>query len=250
MNIISDDDMKQNFSAETEQLNFHYNRIKTELIRPSYSILQVWNNPSEEFPTLSILARAMCVLPVSTVDLERTFSRLKEVDSPKRNRLTVENIEARLLCLQYFGKDIIAAEPEIIFQLLDDDSDEDEEASGNDKKNGGEKAKDSESGKEKGAEKEGEQVGEKRRNGGKESESERKKERLEEEESKNKDEEKENKHRKLYQVLEGSDRSFEPKHNNGHKTTPKEAIDRVLKMAKLGEKFNISDQSKIKMSLK
>ena len=125
-NVIENEKMRENFSTQVEQFNFHYRKIKANYIKPSYSILQVWHSLSEEFPTLSILARALCVLPTSTVNLERTFSKLKEVKSPKRNRLTVENLEACLLTQQYFGTNVIVIKPKLILEMIESETEEDE----------------------------------------------------------------------------------------------------------------------------
>jgi len=48
------------------------------------------------------LAKALLVLPSSTVPVERVFSQLKDYKNPKRSRLTTENLEASLLVYQEY----------------------------------------------------------------------------------------------------------------------------------------------------
>ncbi len=68
------------------------------------SPLETWKNLEDEYPTLCTLARALMVLPCSTVAVERAFSSLKNIKIPKRNRLTVQNLEACLLTYQNLDK--------------------------------------------------------------------------------------------------------------------------------------------------
>jgi hAT family C-terminal dimerisation region len=46
------------------------------------------------------LAKALAVLPHSSIDVERAFSALKDIKNIKRSRLTIEHQEACLLSCQ------------------------------------------------------------------------------------------------------------------------------------------------------
>ncbi len=49
------------------------------------------------------IAKAVMVLPQSSVSVERIFSQLKNFKSEKRNRLNAENLQASLLLFQKYG---------------------------------------------------------------------------------------------------------------------------------------------------
>lgn len=65
--------------------------------------LTMWYHFGNTYPLISRLAIALLTVAHSSVPVERVFSWLKDVKSQKRNRLTVENLEACLLTSQKYG---------------------------------------------------------------------------------------------------------------------------------------------------
>ena len=62
--------------------------------------VKLWVSLEGDFPLMAKLAKSLLTLPHSSVPVERTFSQLKNVKTMKRNRLTVENLEACCLVQQ------------------------------------------------------------------------------------------------------------------------------------------------------
>lgn len=106
-NIISTDKMKKTFGNELDSLEFQFDDISSVVKMKKVSILETWNTLGDEYPTLSMLARAILVLPHSSVSVERVFSTLKNIKNSKRNRMTVQNLEACILSYQQRGKSSI-----------------------------------------------------------------------------------------------------------------------------------------------
>lgn len=73
--------------------NFNPERIKNHGI----NILMYWKIKSNEYPTLSKLARTIYAVPATQVSVERSFSALKFILSDERNRLSSHNLENILL---------------------------------------------------------------------------------------------------------------------------------------------------------
>jgi hypothetical protein len=69
------------------------------------SFLKIWEEELESYPLCYRLARAVQTLPYSTASVERGFSTLGSIKTNKRNRLSVENLEACLMAKQEFGED-------------------------------------------------------------------------------------------------------------------------------------------------
>ena len=53
-----------------------------------------WNGSRKEYPTLSQYALDTLAIPATTTECERTFSSVKKLVTPERNRLADEIIEA------------------------------------------------------------------------------------------------------------------------------------------------------------
>jgi len=64
------------------------------------SFLHQWKLSASRFPITFKLARAIQVLPYSSVSIERKFSELTDIKTLKRNRLSVENLQACLFVKQ------------------------------------------------------------------------------------------------------------------------------------------------------
>jgi len=103
-NIISHNQMKD-FNNELERFAIRFKKRYSNIVGSSLEFLQEWKNLSNDFPLLAELARAIAVLPHTTVPIERIFSQLKDFKTNKRNRLTAKNIEASLLVYQAYGED-------------------------------------------------------------------------------------------------------------------------------------------------
>ena len=90
------------FALEVGRMGYTYNKIK-EKLRNSItktSSLTIWKSQSELYPNVYTLVRALLVLLYTSVQVERVFSTMKNIVNIKRNRLTVENVEACLLGYQ------------------------------------------------------------------------------------------------------------------------------------------------------
>ena len=70
--------------------------------QPRASILDIWSGIGEYYPLCYKLASALFVLPHSSVEVERVFSKVRDVKTFKRNRLSVESLEVCLLGYQAF----------------------------------------------------------------------------------------------------------------------------------------------------
>ncbi len=68
--------------------------------KESCSFLQRWKSFGNKYPVTFKLARAVQVLSYSSVPIERKFSQLTDIKTLKRNRLSVENLQACLFVKQ------------------------------------------------------------------------------------------------------------------------------------------------------
>lgn len=98
-NIISVEERTE-FNAQLKRFKINYPDIKNNL--GSKPLLEVWLEQSTKFPLLYRFVRALMVLPYSSCSIERTFSKLTDIKTLKRNRLSVECLEACLLVKQEF----------------------------------------------------------------------------------------------------------------------------------------------------
>ncbi|MGH7239611.1 MAG: hAT family dimerization domain-containing protein [Candidatus Saccharimonadales bacterium] len=66
---------------------------------PTTDVLTWWKNHEADFPILAILARRYLAIPASSASSERVFSRLKNIVTPKRERMS-----SKTLCQLLFVK--------------------------------------------------------------------------------------------------------------------------------------------------
>jgi len=101
-NILRTKKQKDDFATEVRRMEYTYTKIKDRLRASTTKIspLTVWKNESLTYPNMYLLVKALFVLPYSSVPVERVFSNMKDIKNTKRNRLTLDNIEACLLGYQ------------------------------------------------------------------------------------------------------------------------------------------------------
>ena len=88
------------FENELNRLEAAFMRIREDHLSSKINIDQTWKLLSMEYPLVSKLALALLVLPYSTVSVERLFAEISDFKTPKRNRMTIENLEACLIVYQ------------------------------------------------------------------------------------------------------------------------------------------------------
>lgn len=99
-NIISTEEENRLFEGELKRISTHYPRHRKEHNDSGRSILQTWNVLSAQYPLMSRLAKSIQVLPHTSSPVERVFAQIEDIMTPKRNRLTTENLEACLIIHQ------------------------------------------------------------------------------------------------------------------------------------------------------
>ena len=105
-NILNTDKLKESFVNELDNFQFNFKKYKQIPILSS-SPIQMWKSFKKPYPTMYLLAMVLIVLPHSSVCLERMFSQLRDIKTLKRNRLTIENLEACILNFEHFKSDKI-----------------------------------------------------------------------------------------------------------------------------------------------
>ena len=98
-NIIKPEEARH-FQNELERMDIGFNRLSHNHLDSSRSILESWKILSKDYPFISRLANAVLTLPYSSVSVERIFSKMQDFKTPKRNRLSIENLEIYLLINQ------------------------------------------------------------------------------------------------------------------------------------------------------
>ena len=86
------------FNDEVSQLWFHLEPLRTRIADSSCT--EAWKAKASTFPLCYKLARALQTLPYSTASIERTFSRTTDIQTLKRNRIGISNLEACLFVKQ------------------------------------------------------------------------------------------------------------------------------------------------------
>ena len=103
-NILKQKKMKDDYVSEVKKLEYSYKKIQNKMTNGLQKIspIKIWQNLASSYPTIYLVARALLVLPYTSIPVERVFSALKDIKNQKRNRLSTENVEALLLGYQYF----------------------------------------------------------------------------------------------------------------------------------------------------
>lgn len=114
-NIISKEQIND-FNNELERFTIRFQKRYSNIVSSNLKFLQEWKNLSNDFPLLAKLAKAIAVLPHTTVPIERIFSQLKDFKTNKRNRLTAKNIEASLLVYQAYGENTASIATKAMFE--------------------------------------------------------------------------------------------------------------------------------------
>jgi len=84
------------FQHQMELFEEEYGALKEEFSKTSNK-LTFWNSLGAEYSLIKKLTITLFTLNYSTVGIERTFSMLTDIKTMKRNRLTVDSVEAILL---------------------------------------------------------------------------------------------------------------------------------------------------------
>ena len=101
-NILKTKKQRDDFATEVRKMEYTYTRLR-EKIRTSISKVSpviLWKSEAKNYPNMYLLVEALLVLPYSSVPVERVFSSMKDIKTPKRNRLGLDNLEACLLGYQ------------------------------------------------------------------------------------------------------------------------------------------------------
>ena len=93
----------QGIQDELEIAEYNFEDLQHSFRAIGENQIKFWKNKSTEYPIMSKIALAVFTLPYSSVSIERTFSMLKDIRDPRRNRLSCEGTEACLLGHQQLG---------------------------------------------------------------------------------------------------------------------------------------------------
>ena len=92
--------LKNNMNSvqnELDILEFNFKDLGLKLASLSQNLIVFWSSQKSDYPLLSKLVLACITLSYSTVSIERTFSILRDIKTPKRNKLCFASVEACLL---------------------------------------------------------------------------------------------------------------------------------------------------------
>jgi len=91
-NILQIEKQRDEFVTEVKRIEYTYERIKERLQNSMVksSPLALWKSESAKYSNMYLLARAIFVLPYSSVPVERVFSAMKDIKNTKRNRLRLK----------------------------------------------------------------------------------------------------------------------------------------------------------------
>ncbi|XP_072178106.1 uncharacterized protein [Diadema setosum] len=80
-----------------------YTRLKAKEIPVPLDLQRFWESMSSRYPHLARIAKDAIWMPVSSVDVERSFSQYKHILTDKREKLTPEN--TRMMTMLYYNAD-------------------------------------------------------------------------------------------------------------------------------------------------
>ena len=114
--ILKTKKQRDDYTTEVRKIEYHYNKMRQRMLQSMVSVspLKIWQSEMVTYPNIYLIARAVAVLPYSSVEVERIFSAMKDIKNVKRNRLNLDNVEACLLGYQYFNSEKIFFNQEII----------------------------------------------------------------------------------------------------------------------------------------
>jgi len=114
--ILKTKKQRDDYTTEIRKIEYNYNKIRQRMLQSMITIspLKIWQGEMLNYPNIYLIARAITVLPYSSVQVERVFSAMKDIKNVKRNRLSLDNVEACLLGYQAFGNENIFFNEEII----------------------------------------------------------------------------------------------------------------------------------------
>ena len=101
--ILKTKKQRDDYTTEVRKIEYHYNKMRQRMLQSMVSVspLKIWQSEMVTYPNIYLIARAVAVLPYSSVEVERIFSAMKDIKNVKRNRLSLDNVEA-CLGYQYF----------------------------------------------------------------------------------------------------------------------------------------------------
>jgi len=104
-NIITPE-LELKFSIDLQNFNCKYKSIQERYLSSGMSLVKIWEYLSKDnqFPTLSLLAKALLVIPYSTAPVGSVFSEFRVFKTPYRNRLSIQNLQASILVEQAGGE--------------------------------------------------------------------------------------------------------------------------------------------------
>jgi len=114
--ILKTKKQRDDYTTEIRKIEYNYNKIRQRMLQSMISIspLKIWQGEISNYPNIYLIAKAIAVLPYSSVQVERIFSAMKDIKNVKRNRLSIDNVEACLLGYQAFNNENIFFNEEII----------------------------------------------------------------------------------------------------------------------------------------
>jgi hypothetical protein len=86
-------------STGLSELTSYLNSDAETKFGPDFNILMWWQRHNQTYPILSILAKDVLIVPVSTISSESTFSLASRVLEERRRRLTTDMVEV-LSCIK------------------------------------------------------------------------------------------------------------------------------------------------------
>jgi len=104
-NFISTQDHCE-LGSELRKLENNYTEMRKSIKSKNIdNYLEAWRIEKRKYPLIYRLALAMQTLPYSSASIERLFSEIGKIVTVKRNRLSIQNIEACIFVRQeYKGK--------------------------------------------------------------------------------------------------------------------------------------------------
>ena len=101
------------FKEELASFNASFVTLKAKLDNQE-SHIAFWSSQFREYPRIRDLSIIILTLPYSTCNVERSFSMLKDIKYDRRNKLSVETVEAALLMHQELKGAELNITPEMI----------------------------------------------------------------------------------------------------------------------------------------